>query len=414
MPTALAIRPAAPDLDERDLRDAFGRFATGVALVTAEVDGAPLGLIVSSFAAVSLDPPLISFCPRRESMTWRRMRRAGRFAVHVLSARHGDYARRAADPCADRFAEPDVLRDALAVIECDLEAEHVAGDHSIVVGRVRGLRVRDEEPLVYFAGGFGAFEPADALTPMDFRLLGPLEARGEGGPVALGGAKPRALLALLLLDAGRTISARRLIEELWGENAPASARKMVQINVSRLRKALPDGLLRTHAGGYSLEIDPEARDLARFERLAGEGRAALAAGDAREVADRLAAALALWRGPALAEFGEAFAQREGTRLEALRLSALEDRIEADLALGRHAAVAAELDGLVRDHPERERMRGQHMLALYRSGRQAAALASYKEAWRRLGQELGILPSVELRRLEAAMLAHDPALDLTAA
>jgi DNA-binding SARP family transcriptional activator/flavin reductase (DIM6/NTAB) family NADH-FMN oxidoreductase RutF len=408
MSAAFAISPAEPGLDERRLRDAFGRFATGVALVTTEVDGAPLGLIVSSFAAVSLDPPLVSFCAARDSLTWRRMRTARRFAVHVLSAKHGEFARRAAQPGADRFAEPDALRDALAVIECDLEAEHVAGDHSIVVGRVRGLEVRGGDPLVYFAGGFGAFEPT---TAMDFRLLGPLEARGENGPVALGGATPRALLAVLLLEAGRTISGARLVDELWGEDAPASARKMVQITVSHLRKLLPTGVLRTHGAGYCLQVDADALDLARFERLAGEGRAALAAGDPRGGADRLAAALALWRGPALSEFDKPFAAREGLRLEALRLSALEDRIDADLALGRHAAVAAELDALVRDHPERERMRGQHMLALYRSGRQTDALASYKEAWRRLGQELGIVPSAELRRLEAAILAHDPALDL---
>ena len=161
MSAAFAISPPEPAFDERRLRDAFGRFATGVALVTTEVDGAPLGLIVSSFAAVSLDPPLVSFCPARDSLTWRRMRAARRFTVHVLSARSGEYARRAAAPGADRFADPDVLHDALAVIDCELEAEHPAGDHSIVVGRVRGLQtVRDGEPLVYFAGGFGAFEPA--------------------------------------------------------------------------------------------------------------------------------------------------------------------------------------------------------------------------------------------------------------
>jgi DNA-binding SARP family transcriptional activator/flavin reductase (DIM6/NTAB) family NADH-FMN oxidoreductase RutF len=409
MSAAPAIRAFEPGLDERRLRDAFGRFATGVALVTTEMGGTPLGLIVSSFAAVSLEPPLVSFCPARDSLTWRRMRTAGRFAVHVLSASHGEYARRAAAPRADRFADPAVLQDALAVIECELAAEHPAGDHTIVVGRVRAVRVSGGEPLVYFAGGFGMFAPAAAA--IDFRLLGPLEARGSDGPVALGGAKPRALLALLLLEAGRAVSARRLIEELWGDDAPATARKMVHINVSQLRKVLPKGLLRTHAGGYSLEVDPETVDLARFERLAAEGRAALAAGDAATAGERLAAALALWRGPALAEFGEAFAEREGARLEALRLSALEDRIEADLALGRHAVVAAELDALVRDHPQRERMRAQHMLALYRAGRQADALASYREAWRRLGDELGILPSVGLRRLEAAILAHDPALDL---
>jgi len=160
MSPAHAIQPAEPGLDERSLRAAFGRFATGVAFVTTELDGTPLGLIVSSFAAVSLQPPLVSFCPARDSLTWRRMRHAGRFAVHVLGARHASFARRAAAPGADRFAEPDVLRDALAVIECDLEAEHAAGDHWIVVGRVRRLRVAtDGDPLVYFAGGFGAFQP---------------------------------------------------------------------------------------------------------------------------------------------------------------------------------------------------------------------------------------------------------------
>jgi flavin reductase (DIM6/NTAB) family NADH-FMN oxidoreductase RutF len=149
---------AAPALDERRLRDGFGRFATGVAFVTTEVGGVPLGLIVSSFAAVSLDPPLVSFCPSRDSLTWRRMRRAGGFTVHVLGAGHGGFARRAAAPGADRFAEP--LEDALAVMECDRVAEHAAGDHWIVVGRVRELRVAHEgAPLVYFAGRFGAFQP---------------------------------------------------------------------------------------------------------------------------------------------------------------------------------------------------------------------------------------------------------------
>ena len=153
---------------------------------------------------------------------------------------------------------------------------------------------------MYFAGGFGAFAATGAAPAMEYRLLGPLEARGDAGPVALGGAKPRALLALLLLDAGRTISSARLVDELWGEHAPASARKMVQINVSRLRKVLPPGALRTHAAGYCLEIDAGALDLGRFERLTGEGRAALAAGDPATAADRLAAALALWRGRAFA------------------------------------------------------------------------------------------------------------------
>jgi DNA-binding SARP family transcriptional activator len=329
------------------------------------------------------------------------MRTARRFDGHVLAAGHGEFARRAAQPGADRFAEP--LHDPLAVIECDLEAEYPGGDHAIVVGRVRDVRVRpDGEPLVYFGGAFGGFEPTG---PMEYRLLGALEARNEDRAVALGGAKRRALLAVLLLDAGRTVSSARLIDELWGDDAPASARKLIQIMVSHLRKVLPPGVLRTDASGYRLQIEPDTLDLARFERLAGEGRTASADGDHAVAAERLAEALALWRGPALAEFAEPFAAREGARLEALRLAALEDRIEADLALGRHAAVAAELDALVRDHPERERMRAQHMLALYRSGRQTDALASYRDAWRVLSR-LGILPSVALRRLEAAILAHD--------
>jgi 3-hydroxy-9,10-secoandrosta-1,3,5(10)-triene-9,17-dione monooxygenase reductase component len=156
MRLAHAIQPAEPDLDERTLRLAFGRWTTGVAFVTTEVDGAPLGLIVSSFAAVSLRPPLVSFCPARDSLTWRRMGLAQHFAVNVLGADHGDFARRAAAPGADRFAEP--LRELLAVIDCELEAEHPAGDHSIVLGRVRRVQVASGgRPLVYFAGGFGAF-----------------------------------------------------------------------------------------------------------------------------------------------------------------------------------------------------------------------------------------------------------------
>ena len=160
MSNAHAIQPAEPRLDEALLRTAFGRFATGVAFVTTDVGGTPLGLIVSSFAAVSLEPPLVSFCPSRHSITWQRMRRAGRFTIHILAAGHGEFARRAAAPGADRFAQPDVLRDAIAAMECDLAAEHAAGDHWIVVGRVHRLRASpDGEPLVYFAGRFGDFRP---------------------------------------------------------------------------------------------------------------------------------------------------------------------------------------------------------------------------------------------------------------
>jgi DNA-binding SARP family transcriptional activator/pimeloyl-ACP methyl ester carboxylesterase len=244
---------------------------------------------------------------------------------------------------------------------------------------------------------------------MEFLLLGPLEVRDGDGAAKVGGAKQRALLALLLLDLGRVVAAERLIDELWGEPAPSSARKMVHVHVSNLRKALGAEVLRTHAAGYSIEVDAAALDVERFEHLAAEGRAALATGDPAVASERLGAALSLWRGPALAEFSEPFAIREGARLEALRLAALEDRIEADLALGRHAGAATELDGLVELHPHRERLRGQHMVALYRAGRQAEALASYREAWRSLDEELGIQPSAELRELERRILAHDPAL-----
>jgi 3-hydroxy-9,10-secoandrosta-1,3,5(10)-triene-9,17-dione monooxygenase reductase component len=154
----------APPLDERALRAAFGRFATGVTFVSTTVDGTPLGLIVSSFTAVSLEPPLVSFCPARNSLTWRRMRQSGAFTIRVLGSQHARFARRAAEPGADRFADP--LRDPLAVIRCDLEAEHATGDHSIVVGRVRDLEVRvDSPPLVHFAGALGAFHPQEIPCP---------------------------------------------------------------------------------------------------------------------------------------------------------------------------------------------------------------------------------------------------------
>lgn len=163
MPAA-AMSAVPSGLDERALRDAFGRFATGVTFVSATVDGTPHGLIVSTFTAVSLEPPLVSFCPARDSLTWRRMRQAGVFTITVLGPQHARFARHAAKPGADRFAEP--VRDPLAVLECELEAEHVTGDHSIVVGRVRRLEVYvDSPPLVYFAGAFGAFHPQETPCP---------------------------------------------------------------------------------------------------------------------------------------------------------------------------------------------------------------------------------------------------------
>jgi DNA-binding SARP family transcriptional activator len=249
---------------------------------------------------------------------------------------------------------------------------------------------------------------------MDFRLLGPLEATVDGRELPLAGHKQRALLARLLLDVNRTVATDRLVDDLWGEDVPETAPKMVQIYVSHLRKVLPEGVLRTRAPGYALEVDPAAIDLVRFERLRTEGQAALAAGDAGRAAERYRAALALWRGAALAEFAEPFAVAEASRLDELRLACLEARIEADLAEGRHAEAVGELEGLVALHPLREGLRAQHVLALYRSGRQADALAAYASYRGTLADELGLEPSVRLKDLERRMLRQDSALDLQTA
>ena len=244
-----------------------------------------------------------------------------------------------------------------------------------------------------------------------FSLLGPLSVTCDGAPIALGGQKRRALLAVLLLDANHVVSRDRLIDALWGEDPPDTARNTIQVYVSQLRKLLPEGVLETAAPGYRLAIEPDSVDLFEFVRLSEEGRTALGAGDAARAADSLAAALALWRGAPLADLAwEPFAQTEIVRLEELQLTTLEDRIDADLALGRHGQLVGELERLVAEHPLRERFRAQLMLALYRSGRQADALAVYQRARRTLVDELGIEPGESLRQLERAILAHDPALN----
>jgi DNA-binding SARP family transcriptional activator len=238
---------------------------------------------------------------------------------------------------------------------------------------------------------------------MEFRLLGPLEVLEGATRLELGSREPRALLARLLLDANRAVSVERLVDDLWGEDVPESAPKMVQIYVSHLRKALPGGVLRTQAPGYVVEVEPDALDLGRFGRMRADGRAALERGDAAAAAALLADALGLWRGAALAEFPEPFARVEGAHLEEVRLGCLEDRIEADLALGRHAAVAVELEALAAAHPLRERLHRQLVLALYRAGRQAEALEAYDRFRRTLDERLGIGPSASLRRLQHAIL-----------
>jgi DNA-binding SARP family transcriptional activator len=245
---------------------------------------------------------------------------------------------------------------------------------------------------------------------IEIRLLGSLEVVVDGRRLALGGRAQRALLARLLLDANRTVSVDRLVEDLWGERAPASAAKMVQIYVSALRKDLPEGVLVTRSPGYAIEVAPDAIDLVQFEQLRERGRTALAAGFAREASDVLRQALALWRGPALAEFQEPFAEIESLRLEEQHLAGVEDRIDADLAVGRDSSLIGELEALVARHPLRERARGQLMVALYRAGRQADALSGYRRFREMLSEELGIDPAPALRDLERRILQQDPALD----
>ena len=251
---------------------------------------------------------------------------------------------------------------------------------------------------------------------MEFRILGPLEVLDEGRVVALGGSKQRALLALLLLHANQTLTPDRLIDELWGEHPPATAAKTLQAHVSRLRKALAadDGAVVTRVHGYELRLDPGCLDAHRFERLVGEGRGALATARPEWALATLQEALALWRGPPLADLAyEPFAQREIARLDELRVAALEQLMETRLALGGHAELVGELETLIGEHPYRERLRVQLMLALYRSDRQADALQAYQDARRTLVEQLGIEPGERLRQLEHAILAQDPGLHLTA-
>jgi len=232
---------------------------------------------------------------------------------------------------------------------------------------------------------------------VEFLILGPVEALDEGRPVQLPAGKPLVLLRILLLNRNRVVSAETLIDELWGDDPSESATKALQGYVSQLRKTLGADHLITKPPGYSIRVEEGALDLDRFEQLVREGRERLAAGDAKTASRELETALALWRGPA-------------PGLEEQRLAAIEDRIDADLALSRDAQLVAELETLVRQHPLRERLRGQLMLALYRSGRQADALEEYRRTRETLVGEVGIEPSEELRELQRAILRHDPELE----
>lgn len=246
---------------------------------------------------------------------------------------------------------------------------------------------------------------------LDFRILGPFEV-ADDQPLALGGRKQKAVLASLLLHRGEVVTADRLIDALWGERAPATAAKTVQVYVSNLRKALGDGHLVTRGGGYVLAVEPDQVDADRFTKLAASGREALERGEPQQAQALLHGALALWRGPALADFSyESFAEPEIARLEEARLAALEDRIEADLELGQHAALVPELEALAHEHPLRERLYELLMVALYRSGRQVDALDRYQRARTKLIEEFGIEPSPRLQETQRAVLSQDESLDL---
>jgi predicted ATPase/DNA-binding SARP family transcriptional activator len=252
---------------------------------------------------------------------------------------------------------------------------------------------------------------------VEYRILGPLEVRDGGRSISLGTAKQQALLAVLVLHANEFVARERLIDELWGESPPPTAAKAVQVYVSHLRKLLAhngEQAITTGAGGYVLPLDGEGVDALSFECLARDAREHAAGGDAAGAAALFRQALNLWRGPALAGLSfESAARNEVDRLEEERLAVLMDRIDCDLGLGRHGQLVGELEGLVAQHPLRERLRSQLMLALYRSGRQADALRVYREGRETLVEELGLEPSEPLQRLERAILVHDPALEAPA-
>ena len=245
---------------------------------------------------------------------------------------------------------------------------------------------------------------------MEFGVLGPIEAWHEGRKLLLGGPKQRALLAILLLRANEICSRDGLIEGLWGERPPPTAAHTLDNYVSRLRKVLGPDRLARRPPGYVLRVDPAELDFDRFEQLRQEAREQLARGRAREAAATLCAALALWRGAALADvLYEPFAAFEAERLEEKRLSALEERIDAELELGQAHDLIPELERLVRENPFRERPLAQLMLVLYQSGRQADALAAFQTARRRFADQLGLEPGSALQELQRKVLDHDPSL-----
>ncbi len=259
----------------------------------------------------------------------------------------------------------------------------------------------------------GATERLPSNGVLEYRILGPLEVVGDQGPLRLGGPKQRATLAILLLSANRVVSVERLAEDLYSGATPVTAVTQVQRQISELRKVIgPSSGIETRSPGYVIRVSRDQLDLSRFERSTEDAIQALTRGDAAGAADLLRRALGLWRGAALADFAyEAFAQVAINRLEEIRLAALEQRIEAELMLGRHTELVGELEELVAEHPLREHLCRQLMLALYRSGRQAEALDVYRRTRAVLVEEFGIEPTPPLHALEGAILAQDPSLDL---
>jgi len=247
----------------------------------------------------------------------------------------------------------------------------------------------------------------------EFRILGPLEVIGEDGPLRLGGPKQRATLAILLLSANRVVSVDRLADELYAGAAPVTAVTQVQRQISGLRKLLGSGsAIETRPPGYIIHLSPNQLDLDRFERGTDEAGRAMQRGDASQAASLLRRVLGLWRGAALADLAhERFARIAVERLEEIRLAALEQRLDADLVLGRHRELIGELEELASRYPLRERLAGQLMLSLYRSSRQAEALDVYRRTREALVGGLGLEPTPALGELERAILTHDPALDL---
>jgi DNA-binding SARP family transcriptional activator/class 3 adenylate cyclase len=279
--------------------------------------------------------------------------------------------------------------------------------------RLKDLQEAEHVYQVVAAGLGPDFPPLNAVVARpvvggwDFRVLGPLEVAYDGETLALGGPRLRSVLALLLLHAGEVVSTDSLVDKVWGEEPPRTATTSLQNCISQLRKLLGAERLLTRPPGYALRIADDELDLRRFERLVAEAGAA----EAETRAQKLREALALWRGAPLADFAfESFAQGEINRFDELRLTVLEDRIDADLELGRHGELVGELEALVQEHPLRERLRGQLMLALYRSGRQAESLQIYQAGRRALVDELGIEPSPTLQELHGAILRQERRLD----